>query len=249
MSSIFEKSSLSMLNLNAFNDSSNCSEVLAPIIVDATKSKCFEYATAKVTGEIPYSRANSKYFAVAAFVLSFTNLVAWAWTLGLSCFIYAENLARFESIQNNFSLLNPRFLDELSTVCKNENISLLPYSPIAGGVLSGKYNNNFFPEDARFTAYVKHENPRVQAQATRFVNDKTKEATARYMSLAKEYGISPVTLAVAYSKHFDFVASTIIGARTLSQVDESLAAFKFKIDAELMKKIEEIQKGILYPMG
>ena len=160
-----------------------------------------------------------------------------------------KNLTRFESIQNNFSLLNPRFLDELSTVCKNENISLLPYSPIAGGVLSGKYNNNFFPEDARFTAYVKHENPRVQAQATRFVNDKTKEATARYMSLAKEYGISPVTLAVAYSKHFDFVASTIIGARTLSQVDESLAAFKFKIDAELMKKIEEIQKDILYPMG
>ena len=160
-----------------------------------------------------------------------------------------KNLTRFESIQNNFSLLNPRFLDELSTVCKNENISLLPYSPIAGGVLSGKYNNNFFPEDARFTAYVKHENPRVQAQATRFVNEKTKEATARYMSLAKEYGISPVTLAVAYSKHFDFVASTIIGARTLSQVDESLAAFKFKIDAELMKKIEEIQKDILYPMG
>ena len=160
-----------------------------------------------------------------------------------------KNLTRFESIQNNFSLLNPRFLDELSTVCKNENISLLPYSPIAGGVLSGKYNNNFFPEDARFTAYVKHENPRVQAQATRFVNDKTKDATARYMSLAKEYGISPVTLAVAYSKHFDFVASTIIGARTLSQVDESLAAFKFKIDAELMKKIEEIQKDILYPMG
>ena len=160
-----------------------------------------------------------------------------------------KNLTRFESIQNNFSLLNPRFLDELSTVCKNENISLLPYSPIGGGVLSGKYNNNFFPEDARFTAYVRHESPRVQAQATRFVNDKTKEATARYMSLAKEYGISPVTLAVAYSKHFDFVASTIIGARTLSQVDESLAAFKFKIDAELMKKIEEIQKGILYPMG
>ena len=160
-----------------------------------------------------------------------------------------KNLTRFESIQNNFSLLNPRFLDELSTVCKNENISLLPYSPIAGGVLSGKYNNNFFPEDARFTAYVRHESPRVQAQATRFVNDKTKEATARYMSLAKEYGISPVTLAVAYSKHFDFVASTIIGARTLSQVDESLAAFKFKIDAELMKKIEEIQKDILYPMG
>ena len=160
-----------------------------------------------------------------------------------------KNLTRFESIQNNFSLLNPRFLDELSTVCRRENISLLPYSPIGGGVLSGKYNNAFYPEDARFSAYMKHESPRVQAQATRFVNDKTKAATAKYLELAREYGISPVTLAVAYSKHFDFVASTIIGARTSEQLDESLKAFKFNIDNELFSKIELIQKEILYPMG
>ena len=160
-----------------------------------------------------------------------------------------KNLSRFQSIQNNFSLLNPRFLDELSTVCRNENISLLPYSPIGGGVLSGKYSNNFYPENARFSAYVNNPNPRVQAQATRFVNPKTLEATSRYVQLAKEYGISPVTLAVAYSKHFDFVASTIIGARELSQLDESLEAFKFNIDNELMSKIERIQADILYPMG
>ena len=125
----------------------------------------------------------------------------------------------------------------------------MPYSPIAGGVLSGKYNNAFYPDDARFSAYMKHENPRVQAQATRFLNNKTIEATNKYLQLSREYGISPVTLAVAYSKHFDFVASTIIGARKVEQLDESLAAFKFKIDDELMKKIEEIQKDILYPMG
>lgn len=160
-----------------------------------------------------------------------------------------KNLNRFESIQNNFSLLNPRFHDELAKVCKEENISLLPYSPIAGGVLSGKYNSGLYPEGCRFTAYAKHKSPRVQAQAYRFVNEKTKEATAKYMELAKEYGISPVTLAVAYSKHFDFVASTIIGARKLSQLDESLAAFDFKIDDELLSEIEKIQKEILYPMG
>lgn len=160
-----------------------------------------------------------------------------------------KDLARFESIQNNFSLLNPRFLDELSTVCRKENISLLPYSPIGGGVLSGKYNGGLYPENCRFTAYIKNDNPRVRAQASRFVNDKTIEATKRYVQLAKEYGISPVTLAVAYSKHFDFVASTIIGARKLSQLDESLEAFRFKIDDELFGKIEDIQKDILYPMG
>jgi aryl-alcohol dehydrogenase-like predicted oxidoreductase len=160
-----------------------------------------------------------------------------------------KDLARFESIQNNFSLLNPRFHDELANVCKRENISLLPYSPIAGGVLSGKYNSGLYPEGCRFTAYAKHQNPRVQAQSKRFVNDKTIEATKRYMSLAKDYGVSPVTLAVAYSKHFDFVASTIIGARKLSQLEESFAALDFKIDDELMNKIKEIQSDILYPMG
>lgn len=160
-----------------------------------------------------------------------------------------KGLSRFESIQNNFSLVNPRFLDELANVCRKEKISCLPYSPIAGGVLSGKYNNQFMPDDARFTAYFKNKNPRVQAQAQRFVNDKTTLATQKYQELAKEYGISPVTLAVAYSKHFDFIASTIIGARTATQLEESFAAFDFKIDNELMKKIEKIQSDILYPMG
>ncbi len=160
-----------------------------------------------------------------------------------------KNLARFESIQNNFSLLNPRFHDELANVCRRENISLLPYSPIAGGVLSGKYNGGFFPDEARFSSYMKNKSKRVQAMANRFVNDKTLEATVRYMEISKEYGISPVTLAVSYSKHFDFVASTIIGARKLSQLDESFAAFDFKIDDELLSFIEQIQKEILYPMG
>lgn len=158
-------------------------------------------------------------------------------------------ISRFESIQNNFSLNNPRFLDELKTVCQKEKISLLPYSPIGGGVLSGKYNGGFFPEGARFTAYVQNKNPRVQAMADRFVNDKTKAATAKYMELAQELGISPVTLAVAWSKQFDFVASTIIGARILEQLDASLEAMNMTLSSETMKAIEAIQKEIMYPMG
>lgn len=55
-----------------------------------------------------------------------------------------KGLARYESIQNNFSMLNRRFLDELANVCKKEHISLLPYSPLAGGVLTGKYNQKVF---------------------------------------------------------------------------------------------------------
>jgi aryl-alcohol dehydrogenase-like predicted oxidoreductase len=158
-------------------------------------------------------------------------------------------IARFESIQNNFSLNNPRFLDELSTVCQKEQISLLPYSPIGGGVLSGKYNGKFMLDVGRFSEYLKSDNLRVQAQASRFVNEKTLASTEKYMALAKELGIAPVTLAVAYSMHFNFVASTIIGARTAQQLDESFAAFDVKLNDETMAKIAAIQNEIMYPMG
>ena len=139
--------------------------------------------------------------------------------------------------------------DELANVCRLENISLLPYSPMAGGVLSGKYCGGFYPEGSRFATYLKESNKRVQAMAHRFVNERTLEATKKYLELSKEYEVSPVTLAISYSKHFDFVASTIVGARKIEQLDDSLKAFDFKISNELLKRIEIIQKDILYPMG
>lgn len=158
-------------------------------------------------------------------------------------------IARFESIQNNFSLNNPRFLDELAHVCREEQISLLPYSPIGGGVLSGKYNGAFYPDNARYSEYLKSDSIRVQAQATRFVNEKSLQTTAKYMQIAKRLEISPVTLAVAYSKQFDFVASTIIGARTAQQLDESFAALDLELTQETMQEIKGIQEDIMYPMG
>lgn len=158
-------------------------------------------------------------------------------------------IVRFESIQNNFSLNNPRFLDELALVCQKEQISLLPYSPIAGGVLSGKYNGAFYPSDARFSEYLKSKDPRTKAQGTRFVNEKSLASTAKYMEIAKSLEISPVTLAVAYSKQFDFVASTIIGAVNTEQLDDSFVAMDLELSDEVMQKIKIIQEEIMYPMG
>mgnify|MGYP003618763915 FL=1 len=160
-----------------------------------------------------------------------------------------EKLSRFESIQNNFSLLNPRFLDELSTIARKEQISLLPYSPIAGGVLSGKYNQQFIDPKTRFGEYLHASETRLKAMYGRFVNEKTLGATAKYLEIAKRYELSPVTLAVAWSMHFDFVASTIIGARHASQLEESFKAFETKLSPEILREIEAVQKEILYPMG
>ncbi len=159
-----------------------------------------------------------------------------------------EGLARFQSIQNNFSLLNRRFFDELATVCRRENVSLLPYSPIGGGVLSGKYNQGAAPANSRFSEY-QEANPRQQAMAKRFVNEGTLASTAQYLEIAREAGMSPVTLATAWSMDFDFVASTIIGARTADQLEETLAALDVKLDEEIKAKCDAVHQQIPYPMG
>ena len=156
--------------------------------------------------------------------------------------------ARFESIQNNFSLLNRRFLDELSTVCEKEQISLLPYSPLAGGVLSGKYNQNFHAK-GRFTDYLNSPNVRQKSMATRFLNEKTLASTEKYIVIAKEAGIHPVTLATAWSKQFDFVASTIIGATSAEQLDPIFEAMDMTLDNEVLKACDKVHDEILYPMG
>ncbi len=163
-----------------------------------------------------------------------------------------KGFRRYESIQNNFSLLNRRFLDSLGEVCKRENISLLPYSPIAGGVLSGKYQGNKLPKGARFTDYIKladEKDARQNAMARRFVNEGTLASTQKYMDLAQELGVSSVTLAVAWSKSFDFVASTIIGARNTKQLEEILKAMDLELSGEIMGRCDSIHQEILYQMG
>ncbi|MDE0478262.1 MAG: aldo/keto reductase [Gammaproteobacteria bacterium] len=159
-----------------------------------------------------------------------------------------EGLARFESIQNNFSLLHRRFLDELAQVCRNEKVSLLPYSPIGGGVLSGKYNDGKSPPNTRFGDY-ESSNPRQQAMARRFVNEGTLASTAKYVEIARDAGLSPVTLATRWSMEFDFVASTIIGARTADQLDESFAALDVELTDEVKTACDEVHREIQYPMG
>ena len=160
-----------------------------------------------------------------------------------------EGLSRLQSIQNNFSLLNRRFFDELANVCRQENISLLPYSPIGGGVLSGKYQNGQFPVNSRFSDYVKDSNSRQAKMANRFVNERTLASTEKYLEIAKRADISPVTLAVAWSMHWDFVASTIIGARTVDQLGEAFAALDFSLSDEIIEECDEVHQQHLYPMG
>jgi aryl-alcohol dehydrogenase-like predicted oxidoreductase len=157
-------------------------------------------------------------------------------------------VARYQTIQNNFSLNNRRFEDELAQVCRKEGVSLIPYSPLAGGVLSGKYNGGARPEGARFTRYLEM-GGRQAVMTRRFVGEKALASTERFLQIAADAEMSPVTLAVAWSKQHDFVASTIVGASHEDQLPEILAASELELDADVMKAVDRVSREIRYPMG
>lgn len=160
----------------------------------------------------------------------------------------AENngLCRYETIQNNFSLINRRCESELAQVCRRENIGLLPFSPLGGGVLTGKYMDAE-PDGARFTEYRKA-GERQRNMADRFLNDRSRETVARLKVIADDIGVTLTALSVAWSKQHDFVASTIIGATTVAQLNESLAASDLILDQETLQRIDQIDVDIPNPM-
>jgi aryl-alcohol dehydrogenase-like predicted oxidoreductase len=180
-------------------------------------------------------------------ILGCSNETPWGLMKSLSV-SEMEGLARFETIQNNHSLNNRRFEDALAEVCRREQVSSIPYSPLAGGVLSGKYNDGARPEGARFTNYL-NAGKRQQAMAQRFVNEKSMASTERFRAIAAEAGMDVVTLATAWSKQHEFVASTIVGATSVAQLEPILAAADVTLDADTLKAIDAVTRELMYPMG
>lgn len=179
-------------------------------------------------------------------VIGCSNETAW----GLTKSLWQSELngvARYETIQNNFSLNNRRFEDELAQVCRQEQVSLIPFSPLGGGVLTGKYQDGY-PQGSRFAGYMQG-GKRQQAMAARFVNDKSLASTARFSAIAADIGLSITTLATAWSKQHDFVASTIVGATTPEQLDDILAAADVVLDKQTLDRIDAVSKDIMYPLG
>lgn len=176
-----------------------------------------------------------------------SNETAYGLTKALVVAKY-ENLPRTETIQNNFSLLNRRFEDELKAVCRRESVSLLPYSPLAGGVLSGKYTGDKWPDGARFSMY-RHGGERGSTMTRRFVNEKTLLSTERIAKVASDCEIPLPTFAIAWTLTRDFVGSTIIGATNPSQLDALLGASDVKVPESALAACDAITKEILYPMG
>lgn len=142
------------------------------------------------------------------------------------------------SIQNPYSLLNRSFEVGLAEIAHREQVGLLAYSPLAFGMLSGKYRNDQWPEGARLTLFK---------QFARYSNPQAIAATEAYCELASERGISPAQLALQFVTTRPFVTSNIIGATTLAQLEENLKSIDVPWDKDLEKALDAIHTRFPYP--
>jgi aryl-alcohol dehydrogenase-like predicted oxidoreductase len=142
-----------------------------------------------------------------------------------------HGLPRVVSIQNPYSLLNRSFEVGLAEVAIRERCGLLAYSPLAFGVLSGKYLGGERPAGARLTLYERF---------NRYSNPQAESATAEYVALARRHGMDPAQLALAWVTSRPFTTASIIGATTLEQLDADLASIEVELSDELIAEIEAI---------
>ncbi|MDB2373420.1 aldo/keto reductase [Psychrosphaera haliotis] len=139
-------------------------------------------------------------------------------------------LPKMVSIQNEFSLLHAKDWPYLIENCIHEDIAYLPWSPLAGGALSGKYLNNMRPEGSRWTL--------TQRNGLFRDTPNSQLAIAEYKLIAQQFNLTPSQLALAWCKQIDGVTSTIIGATTLQQLDENIDAFNVELPDEALVKVD-----------
>ena len=149
-----------------------------------------------------------------------------------------SELPRIVSIQNPYSLLNRSFEVGLAEFAHREAVGLLAYSPLAFGVLSGKYLNKPWPQNARLSLFDRFQ---------RYTSPHAAAATQAYANLAREHDLSPSQMALAFVTSRPFVTSNIIGATTLEQLEENLDSVNLTLSPELLEGLEAIHCQFTYP--
>ncbi|PCM43704.1 NADP(H)-dependent aldo-keto reductase [Marinobacter sp. ANT_B65] len=149
-----------------------------------------------------------------------------------------KGLPRIVSIQNPYNLLNRSFEVGTAEIAHREQTGLLAYSPLAFGMLSGKYMGGKWPEKARLTLYERF---------SRYTNERSADATRAYVELARQNNLSPVQMALAYVNSRGFVTSNIIGATTMEQLQENIGSHSVDLSPDTLEAIEAIHQEFTYP--
>ena len=142
-----------------------------------------------------------------------------------------KGLPRIVSIQNPYNLLNRTFEVGSAEFALRERVGLLAYSPLAFGALSGKYLNDAKPAGARITLF---------SQFSRYLNPEGVKCTEAYFKLAKEHGLDPAQMALAFINSRPFLTSNIIGATNMEQLRADIDSVNIELSEELLNGIQDI---------
>jgi aryl-alcohol dehydrogenase-like predicted oxidoreductase len=149
-----------------------------------------------------------------------------------------KGLPRMITIQNAYSLLNRTFEGDLAEVSLRENIGLLAYSPMAFGVLSGKYIKGIAEDDARLKLF-----PRF----ARYSSEQSTEATKRYLKIAEDNNMTLAQMSLAFVNQQPFLTSNIIGATKMEQLKENIDSIHISLSDEILSQINAVHAEIPNP--
>ena len=144
----------------------------------------------------------------------------------------ARGFPRIASTQNPYNLLNRAYEVGLAEFAHRESVGLLAYSPLGFGALSGKYLDGARPEGARLSRW--------SAYFPRYITELAQQTTRKYVDLARESGLDPAQMALAYVNSRPFVASNIIGATSLEQLAANIASANLTLTDDVLEAIENI---------
>lgn len=150
-----------------------------------------------------------------------------------------HNLPKIVSIQNQYSLTNRTFEIGLSEIAIKEQVGLLAYSVLNMGVLTGKYLEGARPAGARFTLFERN--------GARYMPPHADEAVARYVAIAREHGIDPAQMALAFAASKRFTSAVIIGATTMDQLKTCIDAGEMTLSDEVVQAIDEVYQQLPDP--
>ena len=162
--------------------------------------------------------------------IGISNETAW----GMSEYLRVSSekkLPRIVSIQNPYNLLNRSFETGMSEFSHREDVGLLAYSPLGFGVLSGKYLNGAKPEGARITLFERF---------SRYHNENGVACTEAYVNLAKDSGLDPAQMALAFVNSRPFLTSNIIGATNMDQLKSNIESLNVTLSKDVLREIENI---------
>jgi aryl-alcohol dehydrogenase-like predicted oxidoreductase len=155
---------------------------------------------------------------------------------GLHRFLRAADAGaeRIVSIQNPYSLLNRTFEVGLAEMAIREQVGLLAYSPMAFGVLSGKFLGGARPPEARMVRW---------SRFSRYSNEYAATATASYSEIARRHGLNLAQMSLAFVRQQPFVTSVLIGATTMAQLRTNIDSARVQLGAEVLGEIDAVHKA------